>query len=331
MKTRYRMFSGRYCFKSMKLTMAVIEIELRKPSMLHGKKGFERLVYAAKNVLNQSLTWLFCDLSPEKDQGGSSPLAQHHPAIVRGDPQYGVFEHVLCPPFSQSFANFTYPAASDIFDTDATYEIVEWLGLVLLQSPRVLHGDNIDPYLSRYAAPEGSSELQSLRIVKWQGLIGARWLTRILNTCMLVFPGSLSPVSRRKLGDTNDVLHSNTPFVVALTQSKYTTDTNHAFITLSNGLRFLPRRTVQRRLASLMGTRSFCCLKYRRSQDKTLPWTQSIEVPVWGHNRRGRWKVVARSISEVYSNAYASNISTPSSAAKLSEMNPQRLGNYWII
>ena len=46
----------------MKLNTAVIEIELRKPSMLHGKKGFEKVVYAAKNVLNHSLTWLFCDL-----------------------------------------------------------------------------------------------------------------------------------------------------------------------------------------------------------------------------------------------------------------------------
>lgn len=40
----------------------VVEINLRLPSMLHGKKGFDRLVWAAKNVLNQSLTWLFVDL-----------------------------------------------------------------------------------------------------------------------------------------------------------------------------------------------------------------------------------------------------------------------------
>jgi ribonuclease P/MRP protein subunit RPP40 len=29
--------------------------------MLHGKKGFERIVWAVKNVLNQSVTWLLCD------------------------------------------------------------------------------------------------------------------------------------------------------------------------------------------------------------------------------------------------------------------------------
>lgn len=30
--------------------------------MLHGKKGFERLIWAAKNVLNGTITWLFVDL-----------------------------------------------------------------------------------------------------------------------------------------------------------------------------------------------------------------------------------------------------------------------------
>ena len=40
----------------------VVEIELRLPSMLHGKKGFDRILYAFKNVLNKPVKWLFCDL-----------------------------------------------------------------------------------------------------------------------------------------------------------------------------------------------------------------------------------------------------------------------------
>jgi ribonuclease P/MRP protein subunit RPP40 len=40
----------------------VVEINLRLPSMLHGKKGFDRIVYAFKNVLTASVTWLFADL-----------------------------------------------------------------------------------------------------------------------------------------------------------------------------------------------------------------------------------------------------------------------------
>ncbi|EKG19454.1 Ubiquitin-conjugating enzyme E2 [Macrophomina phaseolina MS6] len=49
-----------------------VELELRKPSMLHGKKGFERIVWAFKNVLNHSLTWLFHDVqSPDRPPSGS--------------------------------------------------------------------------------------------------------------------------------------------------------------------------------------------------------------------------------------------------------------------
>ena len=40
----------------------VVEINLRLPSMLHGKKGFDRIVYAFKNVLTTPVTWLFHDL-----------------------------------------------------------------------------------------------------------------------------------------------------------------------------------------------------------------------------------------------------------------------------
>jgi ribonuclease P/MRP protein subunit RPP40 len=40
----------------------VVEIELRLPSMLHGKKRFDKINYACKNVLNAPVTWLFCDL-----------------------------------------------------------------------------------------------------------------------------------------------------------------------------------------------------------------------------------------------------------------------------
>lgn len=31
--------------------------------MFPGKKGFDRLAYACKNVLHQPVTWLFCNLT----------------------------------------------------------------------------------------------------------------------------------------------------------------------------------------------------------------------------------------------------------------------------
>ena len=56
-----------------------IEINLRLPSMLHGKKGFERIIWAFKNVLTDSVTWLFYDFKPQNggnNQGKVSPLAR---------------------------------------------------------------------------------------------------------------------------------------------------------------------------------------------------------------------------------------------------------------
>lgn len=35
--------------------------------MVHGKKGFERIVWAFKNVLNSSVTWLFYDFGTTQD------------------------------------------------------------------------------------------------------------------------------------------------------------------------------------------------------------------------------------------------------------------------
>lgn len=48
------------------LTQAVIEINLRSPSMLHGKKVFERIRWAFK-VLSSAVTWLFYDFEDEDE------------------------------------------------------------------------------------------------------------------------------------------------------------------------------------------------------------------------------------------------------------------------
>jgi uncharacterized membrane protein len=48
--------------KQLLIMSSVVELNLRLPSMLHGKKGFERIVWAFANVLTQSMAWLFHDL-----------------------------------------------------------------------------------------------------------------------------------------------------------------------------------------------------------------------------------------------------------------------------
>lgn len=51
------------CSTHLRCIYTVVSYDLRSPSMLHGKKGFDRLVYASRKVLNQPLTWLFCNIA----------------------------------------------------------------------------------------------------------------------------------------------------------------------------------------------------------------------------------------------------------------------------
>ena len=47
------------------MTTIAIDFNLCEPSMRDGKKGFERLRWACKNVLNHSLCWLFHNLQEQ--------------------------------------------------------------------------------------------------------------------------------------------------------------------------------------------------------------------------------------------------------------------------
>jgi hypothetical protein len=47
---------------------AAVEVNLRLPSMVRGKKGFNRLVWAFTKELTETVSWLFLDLQTTKDR-----------------------------------------------------------------------------------------------------------------------------------------------------------------------------------------------------------------------------------------------------------------------
>jgi ribonucleases P/MRP protein subunit RPP40 len=67
-------------------------------------------------------------------------------------------------------------------------EWYEWLSLVRLGSPRVQPSDNIDPYLSRYQAPEGWTGETKLCKVSWQGFISPDNARKILADIIINAP-----------------------------------------------------------------------------------------------------------------------------------------------
>lgn len=162
--------------------------------MLHGKKGFDRIVWAFKNVLSHSVTWLFYDFNPDCEHGKAiamkmsldnqsliaiaakeTPITKHHPLTKGCLPQKRTIEKVRVPSIAPSIV----PDSDEDLE-DWALETYEWLSLVALESPRILSEDTIDPFLSRYQIPHNNSEnVLNMVTLTWTGFIPATWITHI--------------------------------------------------------------------------------------------------------------------------------------------------------
>ncbi|TAQ88516.1 hypothetical protein B7494_g3154 [Chlorociboria aeruginascens] len=158
----------------------VVEINLRLPSMLHGKKVFDRIVYAFKNVLTTPVTWLFCDL------GTTDPMEKHFPCKITCSPSFSHAINVNIPPLQPPTE--INPIYGDEFE-DFAIEINEWLSLVSLESPRIDPDDKIDSFLSRYVSPGAPTTESKLIRVTWRGFISPSWAHKTLIQVLLAVPG----------------------------------------------------------------------------------------------------------------------------------------------
>jgi len=148
--------------------------------MVKGRKGFERLKWAATNVLNEKLTWLFCDVKGAEARP-DAPIEQFEPdwRDVRGE--VTELPRVMVPAF---------PAAWEDTETDRVEaeELLEWLMLVTLDSERVREEDKIDPFLSRYEVPRlgpanAAAEVQTrdLTRLRYRGFMPSSLAARIFS------------------------------------------------------------------------------------------------------------------------------------------------------
>jgi ribonuclease P/MRP protein subunit RPP40 len=164
--------------------------------MLHGKKGFDRIVWAFKNVLDHSVAWLFYDLAsgtngisegtstqPPKPmtkkqvkltKSGDPTLQGNHPQIIDCAVSLTHHHNIITPSFSET--TFTEASSENILKEDSE-NLSEWLAMVALGSPRVSKDDNIDPYLSRYSvSDDGPVRTTNLVSLKWHGFVPASWV-----------------------------------------------------------------------------------------------------------------------------------------------------------
>lgn len=174
--------------------------------MVHGKKGFERIVWAFKNVLNDAVTWLFYDLNAKRSvsanqscryspghlavrgwsprgvglpqpASGSSALSKHHPVTIACEMHSVSSALTNIPDSLNSKSAEPWGVGSN---QDHALNIIEWLGLVSLQSPRIHRDDEIDPYLCRHSNPdEGHVSTGRLVVSQISGFIPAEWLRQL--------------------------------------------------------------------------------------------------------------------------------------------------------
>ncbi|UNI19206.1 Ribonuclease P [Purpureocillium takamizusanense] len=153
----------------------IVSTDLTAPSMVPGKRGFERLHRACENVFNTPVQWLFCRTT--QSVVNPDPLDEFQPVRLSAQPFVAKGFEVMdikmeIPPstLSNGDRQALEGAAADLY---------EWLCLVRLQSPRTAIDDKIDPYLSRYKAPAGDVGTThgsiNVCLIRWQGLISPHW------------------------------------------------------------------------------------------------------------------------------------------------------------
>ncbi|EAL89573.1 hypothetical protein AFUA_4G12200 [Aspergillus fumigatus Af293] len=173
----------------------LVEINLRLPSMLHGKKGFDRIVWAFKNVLDHSVAWLFHDLAPGFTgiSEGDPTLKGNHPQIIDCVVSRTHYRDIITPSFSET--TLTEASSESILKEDSQ-NLSEWLAMVALGSPRVSKDDEIDPYLSRYRVPDdGPVRTVDLVSLTWHGFLPASWILDLFITMLRETASKSSPAS----------------------------------------------------------------------------------------------------------------------------------------
>ncbi|TKA41653.1 hypothetical protein B0A54_06541 [Friedmanniomyces endolithicus] len=158
-----------------------IEINLRLPSMVRGKPGFDRVVWAFRNVLNHSVTWLFHDLKAITD--GSGPIAVHQPLVRKIEPSVEELDGAVM---------FVTPESLEQDDHSLATELLEWVTMAANLSPRLQRNDSIDSYLSKYNVTlptsdgdaGGHPETQDLARIRWHGFAHASFVSKVFMTAL---------------------------------------------------------------------------------------------------------------------------------------------------
>ena len=178
-----------------------VEHDLKHESMKKGKKGFERLRWAARNVLGESKSWLFWSANPtfaESVKERREVLSKHVPKVFVLEPEVMVLKGVVVPKLGGQ-----ENALSGVYDQDDALALLEWLDMLNLGSSRVTEGDEINSHLCRYDVPDFGHgvDMHELVRVRWCGFLTPRFVKDLfLEVWKAGFKGKREP--KRKKGNS---------------------------------------------------------------------------------------------------------------------------------
>ncbi|KAH0365084.1 hypothetical protein KCU65_g6290, partial [Aureobasidium melanogenum] len=172
-----------------------IELNLRLPSMLTGKKGFERVLRAAETVFVGDVSWLFYDVATAGIADDDTALGEVV-EIKEVKAETEDLEKVLVPDFPSDISK-NADGENDLV------ELLEWISLAALNSPRIQQGDLVDEIISRYEVPtiskpttdatDGTSNgttTQDLMKTTFTGFLPASFLATTFGEALLQSKGS---------------------------------------------------------------------------------------------------------------------------------------------
>lgn len=167
--------------------------------MLHGKKGFERIVWSFTNVLKDPVDFVFCDLEQTKPPSPPSPCSilaalGALPRDMNTHLSQTLTSAVLVPSFHPppgSRIRGGGTSSSAEYQREVWYEwalhVYEWLALVSVgPADRIMAGDSVDPYLSTYSV-EGKKGGVDVTRLTFRGLIPASWIADLWKFVWQVF------------------------------------------------------------------------------------------------------------------------------------------------
>ncbi|KAG9651178.1 hypothetical protein KCU95_g4769, partial [Aureobasidium melanogenum] len=173
-----------------------IELNLRLPSMLAGKKGFERVLRAAETVFVGDISWLFYDVTAVGVADDDAALGKQ---VETKEAKVGTedLDNIMVPNFSSDISK-NADGEIDLI------ELLEWISLAALSSPRIQQGDLVDEIISRYEVPAISSKpttgatdessngttTQSLTKTRFTGFLPASFLASTFGEALLQSKGS---------------------------------------------------------------------------------------------------------------------------------------------